>query len=335
MNEPKTNAGIAANNATAASGQAANALAPVARLAPAVVSERPRPLIPGDFDTAVRLSKYIAASGLAPRGIQTVEAIFTAIQLGAEVGLTPMASLQNIAVVNGRPTIWGDAQLGLVRASGLLTEFRETYEGTYPNDDYKAVCVAARLGEADLAINEFSIADAKQAGLWNKDGPWKTNPKRMLKMRARAFTLRDKFTDILKGLYATEELQSVTPIQTDDNSSVAALNAEFVDVPHEPAAPAKTQANTETPHDPVTGEVQEDDPLEIPAMLRRPQGQKAATTLGADQEAVAVLYEKLKAMKKTERSSAFLEAGGLALIDKAGRNPTLDKMFSDIGVILP
>src|SRR5208337_216254 len=51
-----------------------------------------------------------------------------------------------------------------------------------------------------------SIADAKLAGLWNKEGPWRTYPKRMLKMRARGFTLRDGFADKLKGLKSVEEL---------------------------------------------------------------------------------------------------------------------------------
>ncbi len=79
----------------------------------------PQPIYPNDYESAWRMAVAISKSGLAPKGIQTPEAIFTAMQLGAEVGLSPMSALQNIAVVNGRPTIWGDAQLALVRASGF------------------------------------------------------------------------------------------------------------------------------------------------------------------------------------------------------------------------
>jgi hypothetical protein len=281
---------------------------------------RPTPVLPTDLPSAYQLAKYIAASGLAPRDIKTAEAIFTAIQLGAEVGLTPMASLQNIAVVNGRPTIWGDAQLGLVRASGLLIKFSETYEGTYGEDGFKAVCKAGRINEDEITINEFSIADAKQAGLWGKDGPWKTNPKRMLKMRARAFTLRDKFTDILKGLYATEELQGVKMVE-DQNASVAALNAEF----NPPSQPVKAQQEVIEPKV-VKGRVAKTTVQpEDPAVVAKREAQKE----------VENLYDALKLLPEADRPAQFLEVDGMLSIDKAGRNDVVDGMFADIGIKLP
>ena len=55
-----------------------------------------------------------AKSGLAPRGLENPEAIAIAVQMGAEVGLLPMQSLQNIAVINGRPAMFGDAALALI-----------------------------------------------------------------------------------------------------------------------------------------------------------------------------------------------------------------------------
>src|SRR5208337_917565 len=111
----------------------------------------------------------------------------------------------------GRPGLWGDAMMGLVEASGVLEEFKEYYQGDYPKDDFTAVCVAKRKGHEAVIINEFSIGDAKLAGIWNKEGPWKTYPKRMLKMRARGFTLRDGFADKLKGLKSAEELADIRP----------------------------------------------------------------------------------------------------------------------------
>lgn len=296
---------------------------------PSVMASKPTPVLPGDFDTAVRLARYISASGLAPTGIQTFEAVFTAMQLGAEVGLTPMASLQNIAVVNGRPTIWGDAQLGLVRASGLLIEFKETYEGTPGTDGYTAVCLARRRGDLHDTVNTFSIADAKEAGLWGKTGPWKTNHKRMLKMRARAFTLRDAFTDILKGIYSTEEMQGVDQINVISASNVDALNAEFITVEAKPVSDVNDKIVADIKQD--TDKQQDDtSDLAIPDFLKR-----GGSTSGADQEAVAQLYEKLKGIKKAERPANFLEFGGLDLIEKAGRNPTVDEMFTELGIVLP
>lgn len=173
-------------------------------------------LIPNSFEALYRMSKIMSASGLMPQGIQTPEAVFVAVQMGLEVGLSPMQAVQNIAVVNGRPSIWGDAALGLVRASGRLEYFAESFDGTFPDDNYQAICSAHRTGEDKATVRTFSIADAKRAELWIADSPnldwkkrqtpWYKYPKRMLQMRARSWALRDGFTDILKGLKMAEEV---------------------------------------------------------------------------------------------------------------------------------
>ena len=54
-------------------------------------------------------------------------------------------------------------------------------------------------------MSAFSKEKAMNAKLWGKDGPWKTYPERMLKMRARGFALRDAFADRLKGIITAEE----------------------------------------------------------------------------------------------------------------------------------
>jgi len=163
------------------------------------------------LDDAWRFSQYIIASGLAPRGLEKPESILVAMQLGAELGLTPMASLQNIAVINGRPGIFGDAALALVRASGLMESYSEELVGVPGTDSYGYRVNTTRRGmpaHTDL----FTVSDAKLAKLWGKSGPWTDYPKRMLKWRARGFVLRDIYGDVLKGLHTTEELQD-TPVQ--------------------------------------------------------------------------------------------------------------------------
>src|SRR5260370_11386312 len=54
--------------------------------------------------------------------------------------------------------------------------------------------------------NRFSMAMAEQAHLTRKDGPWQSYPQRMLKMRARSWTIRDGFADVLRGLHIREEV---------------------------------------------------------------------------------------------------------------------------------
>jgi hypothetical protein len=170
-------------------------------------------LSPRSLDEAMRLADVLANSTFVPKDCQGKPGnILVAIQWGMEIGLKPMQAMQNIAVINGRPSIWGDAALALVLASPVCDDVVEFYEGT--GDDYCAVCIAKRKGKTDKT-NKFSIKDAKAAGLSGKQGPWTQYRDRMLKMRARAFSLRDQFTDVLKGIAITEEVMDYSTIEKD------------------------------------------------------------------------------------------------------------------------
>lgn len=172
-----------------------------------------RGLMLRSLDDYWRMATWISESGFAPSNMQKPAAILVALQMGAELGLSPMASMQNIAVINGRPSVWGDAQLAIVRASGHFDEeaFDEHYTGEYPKEDFTAICIVKRKGSKREVIGEFSIADAKRAGLWAKQGPWSQYPKRMLKWRARGYALRDAFTDLLRGFITVEEAEDMPP----------------------------------------------------------------------------------------------------------------------------
>lgn len=176
-------------------------------------SNTPRTLVLSTIEDVYRVSKALSASAFVPKSYQGKEGdvkegdVFAAITMGMEIGLPPMRALQSIAVVNGRPCLWGDAHLALVRQSGLLAEFKEYFEGVEGADNYTAVCHVLRKGDKEPTIERFSVRDAQIARLWKKEGTWSTHPKRMLKYKARAFALRDTFPDILMGLHSVEEME--------------------------------------------------------------------------------------------------------------------------------
>ena len=156
------------------------------------------------FDDAFRFAKMVSGSEFAPKDFKgKPESCLLAIQHGSEVGLSPMQSLQSIAVINGRPTIWGDAALALVMGSPVCDFVSEGIDGD--GDKMAAICVAKRRGYEKGCVVRFSVDDAKKAGLWGKAGPWTQYPKRMLQLRARGFALRDSFPDVLRGLVTAEE----------------------------------------------------------------------------------------------------------------------------------
>lgn len=156
---------------------------------------------PRTLEEAIKYADIISKSGLVPKDYQgKPQDILVAIQWGQEVGLKPLQALQNIAVINGRPSLWGDATLSLVRASGLLEDFREDFD----ERAFTSTCTAKRKGQATEIVRTFSRSDAEKAGLWDRN-TWKSYPKRMCQMRARAFCLRDGFADVLKGVGVVEE----------------------------------------------------------------------------------------------------------------------------------
>jgi hypothetical protein len=158
------------------------------------------------FDDAFKFARMVSASEFAPKDFRgKPESCMLAIQHGSEVGLSPMQSLQSIAVINGRPTIWGDAALALVQSSPVCEYVREYTEGE--GDGLVAVCEAKRKGYPQPTVVRFSMADAKRAGLAGKSGPWSQYPGRMLTLRARGFALRNAFADALRGLITAEEAQ--------------------------------------------------------------------------------------------------------------------------------
>jgi len=152
----------------------------------------------------MRFSDMLAKSQMVPKAYQNKpEDVLVAIQWGRELGLAPLQALQNIACINGKPSVYGDAAMALVQASPVCEGVDESIEGEgTPNP--VAVCIARRKGRNPVIVR-FSVEDAKRAGLWGKQGPWQAYPKRMLQMRARGFALRDAFPDVLKGLITAEE----------------------------------------------------------------------------------------------------------------------------------
>ncbi|AEF90261.1 hypothetical protein DelCs14_3261 [Delftia sp. Cs1-4] len=160
-------------------------------------------LSPQNFEQALTFSNYLAESDMVPKDFKGKPGnCLIAMQWGAELGLKPLQSLQNLAVINGRPALWGDAVIALVLASPVCEYVNE-------DDDGKtAYCRVKRKGGVEQ-VRSFSMDDAIKAGLAGKQGPWSQYPKRMRQMRARAFALRDVFPDVLRGMPVAEELQDM------------------------------------------------------------------------------------------------------------------------------
>jgi RecT family len=159
-----------------------------------------------NFEHYYKIAQQFAKSTLVPKQyIGKPEDIFIAMGMGYQLGFSVEQSLQDIAVINGRPCVWGDGLLAVILSHPefeFIDEY-QLYDGK--GNVIGACCNIKRKGHPEH-LETFTIDDAKKAKLWDKQGPWVQYSSRMLKMRARAFAVRDKFADALRGIKVAEEV---------------------------------------------------------------------------------------------------------------------------------
>jgi hypothetical protein len=200
------------------------------------LSTNNRGFAPANLTEAIQFSDMLASSNMVPKQYQgKPQDILVCVQWGYEMGLAPMQALQNIAVINGKPSVYGDAAMALVQASPVCEDVEEFFENEgSPNPI--AVCIAKRKGRKPVIV-KFSVEDAKRAGLWGKQGPWSAYPKRMMQMRARGFALRDAFPDVLKGMITAEEAQDypeeAKPVQPKTANPLDLVAPKKIEIPEQ------------------------------------------------------------------------------------------------------
>ena len=157
-------------------------------------------LAPQTFVQWMQLADMMAKSSIVPTEFKDKPGdCLVAMQMGAAVGLNPFQAMQSIAVINGRPSLWGDGALAVVMAHPQF-EWIDENEST----DTVGVTVIKRKGMPALRY-EFTLEMARTAGYLTKD-TYKQNPKAMLQRRARARCMSATFADALKGIAFAEDV---------------------------------------------------------------------------------------------------------------------------------
>jgi len=286
-------------------------------------------IVPGNMSEAIQLSNLIAKSGLAPKGfVGKPDDVLIAIMMGGEIGLAPMQALQNIAVINGRPTIWGDAVTALVYQHPDLEWIKEWFDD--PTNPQIAYCQIKRKGN-EPHTREFSMKDASKAGLLAKD-PWQKYPADMLKNRARK-AIWDKFPDALKGLSSREEVEDqIQEVQTTTIKDVTPTNQgakilEKIGAPIIEAAPEPEPTPEQTPIDP---------PTDLPEVTFDPHGDGnnklyAIITdwFGNTKDANSFIKKLLPNVKKMSDFYAIKEEDRKLLWDELRNVPRETEMFKE------
>ena len=223
-------------------------------------------LAPQNLDHYYRLANMMSKSQMVPKAyLEKPYDILIAMEMGVSLGIGPLQAIQNIAVINGRPCLYGDGMLAV--CSGH-PEFENISEDPIIDDKGKTIgyrCTVSRKGRSPVS-QSFTIEQAIAASLWGKMGPWKQYPERMLQMRARGFALRDSFADALGGVRMAEEVQDyeikdITPEASKQplnlnklisSKSKPKINSQTIE---QPVIEAKEELINEEFFDPETGEI--------------------------------------------------------------------------------
>ena len=188
-------------------------------------------IIPQSIEDVFRVAKGVVMAGLAPSalvdkksGDAAVAAVAVAIMSGAELGLKPMVALRSFTVINGRPALYGDGLINVIRQSGRAEYLRTGCDKV--GEKLVGWCESKRSDTGEDKRVEFSQDDAVRAGLWSdqpvikkngqngpyekpNDSPWFRYPQRMLAWRAAGWCLRELFGDVLGGIRDEFEAQEV------------------------------------------------------------------------------------------------------------------------------
>ncbi len=233
-------------------------------------------LTPATIDAAKDLAKTLANSGLVPAAYAgKPDMILIAGAMGHRLGLDIFSAMAGIAVINNRPTLWGDAMLG-------ICQNRTDWGGMQVvRDDATGSCVVTitRKGHPSPYVGSFSMEEAQRAGLAEKAGPWKQYPQRMIELRARSYALRSAYADALSGFHSREEMEDVEPREV-EHSVLPEIKAA-----KERGVPADAQTKQEAP-----AKVEEKAPAQEsiasaerePALPTIAEVEKAAKQLHAD-----------------------------------------------------
>jgi len=160
-----------------------------------------------ELASQVEYAKLLAASDLLPDAYKGKPAnILLAIEYGKTLGITPMAAIQGINVIKGKPTASASLIASLVRLAG--------HRMRVTSDNTKAVCEIIRSDDRDFTfMSVWDMDRAKLAGL-TANPSWAKYPEAMLKARAITECARDACPEVLSGVqYTAEELGGTAPDQ--------------------------------------------------------------------------------------------------------------------------
>ena len=166
------------------------------------------------FNLAYQMAKGLSQSTLVPQQFQNNPAnCLIALEQSNRLNISPMAVMQNLYIVQGKPSFSSSFIIGLINASGKYDMELQFDEEEKDGKPYACTCWTEKDGRKVTGI-KITMDMAEKEGWSKKNGSkWVTIPQVMLRYRAASFFARMNCPELSIGLYSKEELDDFTSIK--------------------------------------------------------------------------------------------------------------------------
>lgn len=161
----------------------------------------------------LKMSEMLSKSTIVPQNYQhRPENCFIAMDMASRMGVSVMMVMQNMYVVNGKPSWSGQAVASLIRSNPQFRNVTLHYVGKEKSDEWGAYITAERVSNGKtLKGGTVTIATAKKEGWFQKPGSkWVSMPELMLAYRAYAWFGRVYCPELMMGMQTMEETYDIT-----------------------------------------------------------------------------------------------------------------------------
>jgi len=163
-----------------------------------------------EWDKMMEMAEFLSKSTVIPISYQNrPENILICVDLASRMGLSPLAVMQNLYIIQGKPSFSGQAIASLIRSSGQFSNIEVNFIGEEGKDSWGCYISAERNGKT-LKGATVTMKMVHAEGWSKKSGSkWLTMPEMMLTYRAYTFFGRQFAPELMMGLHAVEELEDI------------------------------------------------------------------------------------------------------------------------------
>lgn len=159
-----------------------------------------------------KIATQYSRSNMVPANYQkNPDNCFVACELAARMNVSPILVMQNLYIVQGKPSWAGSACKALVDGCGKFKHSEFIFFGEQGKPDW-GCCLQAISAHSGLPVRGSRVTwqMATDEGWVNKSGSkWKTMPEQMMKYRAAAFFARTECPEVLMGYQTADEVDDI------------------------------------------------------------------------------------------------------------------------------